>query len=102
MVHGLLIAVASLIVEHRLSYSAASLKVLLGPGIKPVSPALAGGLLTPGSPGKSSGYFCKCHNTSVPSYILIFFNVYITNIFLNHSKLDDHRFPLNMLKTFHC
>ena len=44
--HVLLVAVASLIVEHRLSYSAASLKVLLGPGIKPVSSALAGGFLT--------------------------------------------------------
>ena len=50
MVHGLLTAVASLTVEHRLSYFAASLKVLLGPRIKPVSPALAGGFSTPGSP----------------------------------------------------
>ena len=92
MVHGLLTAVASLIVEHRLGYFAASLKVLLGPGITPVSPALAGGFLTPGSPGKSSVYFCKCHNTSVSSYILIFFIDYITNIFVYHSKLHDHRF----------
>ena len=92
MVHVLLVAVASLIVEHRLSYSAASLKVLLGPGIKPVSPALAGGFLTPGPPGKSSVYFCNCQNTNVSPYILIFFTDYITNIFLYHSKLHDHRF----------
>ena len=92
VVPGLLTAVASLTVEHRLSYFAASLKVLLGPRIKPVSPALAGGFSTPGSPGKSSVHFCKCHNTSVSSYILIFFTDYITNIFVYHSKLHDHRF----------
>ena len=62
--HGLLIAVASLIVEHRLS-SAGSVVVahgisdstacgvLLDQGIKPASPTLASGLPTTGSPGKS-------------------------------------------------
>ena len=62
MVLGLLIAVASLVTEHGLSscgsrapvhklcgvlaYLLHSVWSLLGPGIKPVSPALAGGLVT--------------------------------------------------------
>ena len=32
---------------------------LLGPGIEPVFPALAGGLSTTGPPGKSHNYFLK-------------------------------------------
>ena len=58
-VHGILTTVASFdFGEHRL-YSAESMVVaygmwdLPGPGIEPVSPALAGGLLTTGPPEKS-------------------------------------------------
>ena len=61
MVHGLLIAVTSLLAEHlahRLSscgaWLAHSLWHLPGPGIEPVSLALTGGFLTSGPPGKSS------------------------------------------------
>ena len=57
---GLLTVVTSLLVEHlepRLSSCsvqlAHSLWDLPGPGIEPVSPALAGGFLTSGPPGKS-------------------------------------------------
>ena len=64
VVRGLLIAVASLVAAHGLG-STGSLVVVLGlvalhstwdlprPGIKPVSPALAGRFLTTGPPGKS-------------------------------------------------
>ena len=73
-VHGLLLAVASLVVEHRLQGTwasvvtacGASLGAVLGlsypiacgilflrPGVKPVSPALEGGFLRTGPPGKS-------------------------------------------------
>ena len=53
LVHGLLTAVASPLVEHRLSSSTACEILVSGPGIKPMSPALAGGFLTTGQPGKS-------------------------------------------------
>jgi len=48
----LLCSTGSIVVEHRLSCSMATWD-LPGPGIKPVSPALQGGLLTTGPPGKS-------------------------------------------------
>ena len=68
-VHGLLIAVASLVAEHRLygdwasvvGSSRASLPRsmwnLPGPGIKPMSPALAAGFSTTVPPGKPSLHF---------------------------------------------
>ena len=55
-VHRFLLAVASLIVEHRLS-SCGSMWNLPGPGIEPVSPALADGVLTSRLPGKSPPSF---------------------------------------------
>ena len=39
---------------HRLSCSAAGMWDLPGPGLEPVSPALAGGFLTTAPPGKPS------------------------------------------------
>ena len=70
VVRRLLIAVASLVVEHGLSacrLSSCGAQVLLlrgmwdlpGPGIEPVSPALAGGFLTTVPPGKPSCLFLK-------------------------------------------
>ena len=66
VVHGLFTLVASLIAEHRLSRSCQASVVatlsflvaplmwaLLGPGIKPVSSALADRFLTTGPPGNS-------------------------------------------------
>ena len=77
VVHGLLIAVASLVSEHRLQARGLSSCVswalecrrlsscgsraqllcgmwdLSGPGLEPMSPALAGGFLTTAPPGKS-------------------------------------------------
>ena len=59
MVHGPLIVVASLIVEHWLSSAGARVRLLhgmwdlLGPGIELMSPALAGGFLTTRPAGKS-------------------------------------------------
>ena len=56
--HGLLIVVASLVVEHRLSSCGTcaqwlrSMWDLPRPGIEPVSLALQGGFLTTGPPGK--------------------------------------------------
>ena len=43
----------SLVVVHRTSFSAACGILVLRPGIKPVFPALQGGLLITGPPGKS-------------------------------------------------
>ena len=80
-VHGLLIAVASLVAEHglqacslsscgsqapecRLSSRGARASLLCGmwdlpgPGLEPVSPVLAGGFLTTAPPGKP--YILKC------------------------------------------
>ena len=61
----LLIEVASLVVERW--YWACSLQLLLhgawnlpSPGIEPMSPTLAGGLLTRGPPGKSHVCFSTC------------------------------------------
>ena len=73
VVRGLLIVVASRVVEHRALVVWASVVVACGlssrgsqaqllygmcdlprPGLKPVSPALAGGFLTTAPPGKSS------------------------------------------------
>ena len=93
-VHGLLIAVASLVVarglsscgsralECRLSSCGArdqllcSMWDLPGPGLEPVSPALAGGFLTTAPPGKSLDlildrkinmyvYVCVCIHTHI-------------------------------------
>ena len=58
VVHGLLIAVASLVVEHRLESCGTWAQLLHGlwnlpgSGIKPVAPALAGGFFTTELPGK--------------------------------------------------
>ena len=58
-VRALLIRVASLVVEHRPSSCGAWAQLPRGmwdlprPGMQPVSPALAGGFLTTGTPGKS-------------------------------------------------
>ena len=67
--HGLLVAVACLVSEHRL-WSAGSGSSCgtqawlphgmcdpLGPGIEPMSPALAGGFLTTEPPGEASSQF---------------------------------------------
>ena len=64
-VRGLLIAVASLVVGHRLEACSCSLwaQLLHGmwnpprPGVEPMSPALAGGFLSTASPGKSKSRF---------------------------------------------
>ena len=62
-VHELLIEVASLVAEHRLSGCGARAWLLRGmwdlpgPGLEPVSPALAGGLLTTAPPGKPLPHF---------------------------------------------
>ena len=62
VVHGLLITVAFPVVELRLksarsqylwSTGLTGMLNLLGPGIESVFPALAGGFLTTGAPGKS-------------------------------------------------
>ena len=58
VVCGLLIAVASLVSEHRLSSCGTGalfpgMGNLPGPGIELKSPALAGGFSTTGPPGKS-------------------------------------------------
>ena len=64
-VRGLLIAVASLVAEHRLSSCGARVQLLSStwdpsrPEIKPLSPALAGGLPTTGLPGKSLERYFK-------------------------------------------
>ena len=48
----------SVVVAHRLSCSAAcGMWDLPGPGLEPMSPALAGGLLTIVQPGKSLSYY---------------------------------------------
>ena len=55
VVHGLLPVLTSLLVEHRLQGpqpAAIVARDLPGPGIKPVSPELAGGFLTTAPPGK--------------------------------------------------
>ena len=83
-VHGLLIAVASLVVEHKpqsmrasvvvargLSSCGAQAQLLCGmwnppgPGIELVSPVLTGGFLTPGPPGKSSVQFSSVTQLSL-------------------------------------
>ena len=63
---ALLIVVASLVARHRLSSCGAWASLtqdmwdLPRPGIEPVSPALAGGLLTTGPPEKSESLlFCS-------------------------------------------
>ena len=59
VVHGLLLAVASLVAEPGAQVSSCGTRGmwdLPGPGIKPVSPALAGGFLSTAPPGK----FCVC------------------------------------------
>ena len=56
MHHLLLWLMDSLVMAHRLSCSAACRILVPRPGIKPVSPALAGGFLTTGPPGKSHIY----------------------------------------------
>ena len=61
--HRFLLAAASLIVEHRLS-SCGNMWNLPGPGIEPVSPALADVFLTSRLPGNSP-----------PSFF--FFNIYL-------------------------
>ena len=62
VVHGLLIVVASLVVEHRVQCVPVSVAAALMPlsmwdlhrsGIEPRSPELAGGFLTTRPPGKS-------------------------------------------------
>ena len=53
-VHGLYSCGAgSVVVAHRLSCYTARGILVPGPGIEPVSPALQGGFLTTGPPGKS-------------------------------------------------
>ena len=59
MVHGLLTEVASLVAEHRLwgylwqvNELLSGMRDLSGPGLEPVSPALAGGFFTTEPPGK--------------------------------------------------
>ena len=65
VVHGLLIAVASLVVEHGLSSCGSrawllhSMWDLPRPGLEPVFPELAGGFLTTAPPGKSQLAFFK-------------------------------------------
>ena len=49
----------SFIVTHGLSCSAASGILVPGPGIEPASPALEGGFLTAGPPGKSYTYLAS-------------------------------------------
>ena len=67
-VRGLLIAVASLVAEHGLQgFSSCGWRAQLprgtwdlsGPGLEPVSPALAGGFLTTAPPGKPTLVFKK-------------------------------------------
>ena len=70
MVRGLLIAVASLVAEQgsrragfsscgSRAYSLRGMWDLPGPGLKLVSPAVAGGFLTTAPPGKSLGSFLE-------------------------------------------
>ena len=58
---GLLIAVASLVTEHRLQAHGLSYPTACGvfpkQGIEPTSPSLAGGFLTTGPPGKANIIF---------------------------------------------
>ena len=55
--HGLLIAVASLVGAHRLSFSVES-GIFLDLGSNP-SPTLAGRFLTPGPPGKTNAFLTR-------------------------------------------
>ena len=55
---------------------------LPGPGIKPASPALAGGFFTTESPGKSYGIFfsfpkCLDHLAEVQKTLLLWFYLYV-------------------------
>ena len=43
--------------------------LVLGPGIKPVSPALAGGFLTTGQPGKSLLWLTNAYIMSLHVYL---------------------------------
>ena len=61
---GLQSAQASLAGAHGLSYSGACGILVPRPGIKPVSPALQGGFLITGSPGKSP-QFLLLHSNAV-------------------------------------
>ena len=75
VVLGLLIAVVSLVTQHGLQLHGSVVGVyglsclgmwdLPGPGIKPTSPALVGGSLTTGPPGKSLSYLSFCFSTFI-------------------------------------
>ena len=90
-VHGPLTIVASLVVEHRLQTHKLSncgsraqllhsMWDLPGPGLKPVSPALAGGFLTTAPPGKPLYSFLWSNNIPLYGYTILFI----------HSPVDGH------------
>ena len=80
--HGLLIAVASLVAEHgalerRLSSCGARAQLLRGmwdlpgPGLEPVSPALADGFLTTVPPGKPKIMFSILSFSSLTFFLAV-------------------------------
>ena len=83
-------AQASVVVARRLSSCGAQAKMpcgmrdLPGPGLEPVSPALAGGFLTTAPPGKSPG--CVSYTVRYVNYISI--------------KLKEKSFLKYLIKTF--
>ena len=56
---------------------------LPGPGLEPVSPALAGGFLTTVSPGKSL-FPSFCHQDLFKDEAIFSFDFFISHLFLNH------------------
>ena len=95
MRHGLS-SCGSQALEHRLSSCGARAQLLRsmwdlpGPGLEPMSPALAGGLLTTAPPGKPSLWFFSCPVLVLPSFSnCTTFNVeYLIHIFEMGLKLS--------------
>ena len=89
-VHRLLIVGASLAAEHGLWGAWASVVVHVGlvapwcvPEIKPVYPALAGGFLTIGPPGKSYTYISRGVIIITRSLIMFYFYFHFHNKLIN-------------------
>ena len=62
-----------------------------GPGVEPTSPALEGGFLTTGPPGKSPELFGSCKTESIPLYMLTphlpFPRLLVTSVLLSVSVI---------------
>ena len=97
-VRGPLTVAASPVAEHklqtrRLSSCGPRVQLLCGmwdpprPGLEPVSPALAGRLLTTAPPGKPSSFF----------YDWIIFNCMAISTLFTHSSIDGHLFCFHLL-----